>query len=158
MAAALLGQPVPTWRSLGHVSFLPDLGLAAWGLWFDERVWRRSRLAGLRATSPAANALGDDSSLLLGIGWAGWHLPAFFYIPVTPRFGLRMLPGFFLGLLAGCHRSDVAVQQQSRQRARRGVVACVVQLRDGVADAGGLVAAIASTLVMVLGRRDRMAL
>ena len=33
MASRITGQTVPAWSSLGHVNFLPDLGVAAWGLW-----------------------------------------------------------------------------------------------------------------------------
>ena len=46
LAGRLMGQPVPSWRALGQVNCLPDLGLAAWGLWFatsgvgEEAGWR----------------------------------------------------------------------------------------------------------------------
>src|SRR6185436_580033 len=46
VAAQLLGQTPPTWTSLGHINFVPDLGLAAWGFWFltsgvgEEFGWR----------------------------------------------------------------------------------------------------------------------
>ena len=150
MAAALLGQPVPTWRSLGHVSFLPDLGLAAWGLWFltsgcgEEAGWRGFALPRLQRTHSAMT-----SSLLLGIGWAGWHLPAFFYIPGYSAIGLRMLPGFFLGLLAGA-----IVLTWLYNSSRGSVLAAALwhasfNFVTASPDAGGLVAAIASTLVMV---------
>jgi hypothetical protein len=32
IAARVAGQAVPAWSSLGHINYLPDLGLAAWGL------------------------------------------------------------------------------------------------------------------------------
>ena len=41
------------------------------------------------------------SSVLLGLIWAGWHLPAFFYIPSYAALGVRIVPGFFIGVLAG---------------------------------------------------------
>lgn len=97
----LAGQPTPTWTTLGHVNFLPDLGLFAWCLWFacgtgEEIGWRGFLLPRLqRRHSPLA------SSGLLAIGWAGWHLPAFFYLPSYSAIGLALLPGFFIGILSG---------------------------------------------------------
>ena len=70
-------------QSLGHVNFLPDVGVMAWGLWF------------------LTSGLGEEH------GWRGFALPhlqrspAFLYIPSYTAIGLRILPGFFLGLLAG---------------------------------------------------------
>jgi membrane protease YdiL (CAAX protease family) len=97
----LAGQPTPTWTTLGHVNFLPDLGLFAWCLWFacstgEEIGWRGFLLPRLQQRhSPLA------SSVLLAIGWAGWHLPAFFYLPSYSAIGLALLPGFFIGILSG---------------------------------------------------------
>lgn len=105
VAAHVIGrltrQPTPTWTTLGHVNFLPDLGLFAWCLWFacasgEELGWRGFLLPRLqRRHSPLA------SSVLLAIGWAGWHLPAFFYVPSYAAIGLVLLPGFFIGILSG---------------------------------------------------------
>ena len=75
-------QTVPEWMSLGQVSFLPDLGLGAWFLWFatsgcGEGTWLRGfALPRLQRTHSALT-----STVLLAIGWAGWHVPAFFYLP-----------------------------------------------------------------------------
>jgi membrane protease YdiL (CAAX protease family) len=97
----LADQPTPTWTMLGHVNFLPDLGLFAWCLWFacgtgEEIGWRGFLLPRLQQRrSPLA------SSVLLAIGWAGWHLPAFFYLPSYSAIGLALLPGFFIGILSG---------------------------------------------------------
>jgi CAAX protease family protein len=102
LAARAAGQASPTWTALGRVNFLPDLGIAAWCLWFatsgsgEEIGWRGFLLPRLQQRhSPFV------SSALLAIGWAGWHLPAFFYVPSYAVIGLRILPGFFLGILAG---------------------------------------------------------
>src|SRR4026207_1804181 len=100
-AARVAGRGPPTWTSLGHVNYLRDLGLAAWGLWLatgvgEELGWRGFALPRLQRTHSAMS-----STLLLAIGWAGWHLPAFFYVPSYTAMGLRILPGFFLGVLAG---------------------------------------------------------
>jgi membrane protease YdiL (CAAX protease family) len=106
IAAALIarigGQNAPTWNSLGRVHFLPELGVMAWGLWFltsgigEEFGWRGFALPRLQRTHSAVT-----SSLLVAIVWAGWHLPFFFYIPSYSAMGVRVLPGFFLGLFAG---------------------------------------------------------
>ncbi len=61
----------------------------AWGLWFltsglgEEVGWRGFALPRLQQST-----LGHDSSLLLAIGWAGWHLPAFLYVPSYTAIGL----------------------------------------------------------------------
>jgi hypothetical protein len=41
------------------------------------------------------------SSALLTLGWAGWHLPFFLYLPAYAAFGVGLLPGFFFALFAG---------------------------------------------------------
>jgi membrane protease YdiL (CAAX protease family) len=150
LAAAIVGQPVPTWRSLGHINFLPDLGLAAWALWFltsgcgEEVGWRGFALPRLQRTHSAMT-----SSVLLAIGWAGWHLPAFFYIPSYAAIGLRILPGFLLGLLAGA-----IVLTWLYNSSRGSVLAAALwhasfNFVTASPNAAGLVAAVASTLVMV---------
>lgn len=101
-AARVSGQSAPTWTALGQVNFLPDLGLWAWALWLvangwgEELGWRGFALPRLQRTHSALT-----SSILLSIAWAGWHLPAFFYVPSYVALGLWVLPGFFLGILAG---------------------------------------------------------
>ena len=102
LAGRASGQPVPSWTALGQVNFLPDLGFGAWALWLvangwgEELGWRGFALPRLQRSH---SALG--SSVLLSVAWAGWHLPAFFYVPSYAALGLRVLPGFFIGILAG---------------------------------------------------------
>lgn len=72
------------WPDLGllaEVDYLPRLGIPlAVGLWLltfglaEETGWRGFVLARLQATRSAMSA-----SLFLGVLWAFWHLPAFFY-------------------------------------------------------------------------------
>ena len=62
----------------------------------EEFGWRGFALHRLQRTHSAVT-----SSLLVAIAWAGWHLPLFFYIPSYTAMGVRVLPGFFLGLFAG---------------------------------------------------------
>jgi membrane protease YdiL (CAAX protease family) len=150
VAAGVAGQPVPRWISLGRVNFLPDLGLAAWLLWFmtsgsgEELGWRGFALPRLQRTRSAVT-----SSLLLAIGWAGWHLPAFFYVPSYTAMGLRILPGFFLGVLAGA-----IVLTWLYNSSRGSVLAAVLwhasfNFVTASPNAGGLAAAVTSSLVMV---------
>jgi membrane protease YdiL (CAAX protease family) len=149
-AARIAGQTVPTWTSLGHVNFLPELGLVAWGLWFvtsgvgEELGWRGFALPRLQRTHTAMT-----STLLLAIGWAGWHLPAFFYVPSYTAIGLRILPGFFLGVLAGA-----IVLTWLYNSSRGSVLAAVLwhasfNFVTASPNAGGRVAAVTSTLVML---------
>ena len=147
-AARIAGQTPPTWTSLGHVNFLPDLGVAAWGLWFltsglgEEIGWRGFALPRLQRTHSAMS-----STLLLAIGWAGWHLPAFFYVPSYTAMGLRLLPGFFLGVLAG------AIVLTWLYNSSGGSVFAAALWHPSFAtaspNASGLVAAVTSTLVMI---------
>jgi uncharacterized protein len=150
LAARAAGQTAPSWNALGHVNFLPDLGLGAWWLWFatsgsgEEVGWRGFLLPRLQQRhSPFA------SSLLLAIGWAGWHLPAFFYIPSYTAMGLRILPAFFLGILAGA-----IVLTWLYNRSGGSVMAAVLwhasfNFVTASPDAAGVTAAVTSTLVMV---------
>jgi membrane protease YdiL (CAAX protease family) len=150
LAGRLMGQPVPSWRALGQVNFLPDLGLLAWGLWFitsgvgEEVGWRGFALPRLQRSHLALT-----SSVLLSIAWAGWHLPAFFYLPSYAAIGLRVLPGFFIGILAGA-----IVLTWLYNSSGGSVLAAILwhasfNFVTGSPNAAGLAAAIASTLVIV---------
>ncbi|MDH5234879.1 MAG: CPBP family intramembrane metalloprotease [Gemmatimonadota bacterium] len=150
LAGRILGQSTPTWTALGQVNFLPDLGLAAWGLWFvanglgEELGWRGFFLPRLQRSHSAL-----ASSLLLSIAWAGWHLPAFFYVPSYVALGLRVLPGFFLGILAG------AIVLTWLYNGSRGSVLAVAlwhgsfNFVSASPAASGFAAAVTSSLVMV---------
>lgn len=150
LAGLVSGQPVPAWRALGQVNFLPDLGLWAWTLWLiangwgEELGWRGFALPRLQQTH---SALG--SSFLLSLAWAGWHLPAFFYVPSYVTLGLRVLPGFFVGLLAG------AIVLTWLYNSSHGSVLAVVLWHasfnyvSASPNAGGFAAAVTSTCVIV---------
>jgi len=150
VTARIAGQTATTWTSLGRVNFLPDLGMAAWGLWFitsgvgEELGWRGFALPRLQRKHSAMS-----STLLLAIGWAGWHLPAFFYVPSYTALGLRLLPGFFLGVLAGA-----IVLTWLYNSSGGSVFAAVLwhasfNFVTASPNAGGLLAAVTSALVMV---------
>jgi membrane protease YdiL (CAAX protease family) len=150
LAARVSGQAAPTWTALGRVNFLPDLGIWAWALWLvtngwgEELGWRGFALPRLQRTHSAM-----ASSVMLSIAWAGWHLPAFFYVPSYVALGLGILPGFFLGILAG------AIVLTWLYNSSHGSVLAVVlwhasfNFVSASPNALGFVAAFVSTLVMV---------
>lgn len=150
LAARVSGQSTPRWTALGQVNFLPDLGLWAWALWLvangwgEELGWRGFALPRLQRTHSALT-----SSVLLSIAWAGWHLPAFFHVPSYVALGLRVLPGFFLGILAGA-----IVLTWLYNSSHGSVLAAVLwhasfNFVSASPNAGGFAAAVTSTLVMV---------
>lgn len=87
---------------LGRVNYLPDLGLGALVFWIvtfgigEETGWRGFALARLQQGRSALAA-----SLILGLLWAGWHLPALFYLPSYVQHGAAVVPGLVMGLLVG---------------------------------------------------------
>lgn len=89
-----------TWADLnllGEVNFLPNLGAGALLLWIftygmgEEIGWRGYALPRLQEKMSALNA-----TLVLGVLWALWHLPIFFYL-----FDPAIAIGWFFGLMSG---------------------------------------------------------
>lgn len=96
----------PDLSLLGQIDYVPYLGvLGVLGLWCltyglgEETGWRGFALPHLQRTRPAANA-----ALLLGILWACWHLPAFFFRDTYVDMGL---PGFVMFVVSICFASVV---------------------------------------------------
>ena len=110
----------------------------------EELGWRGFALPRLQRTHSAF-----ISSLLLTTGWAGWHLPAFFYVPSYTAIGLRILPGFFLGLLAGAIVLTWRYNSSGRSVLAVALWHASFNFVTGSPDAGGIVAAVTSSLVMV---------
>jgi pimeloyl-ACP methyl ester carboxylesterase/membrane protease YdiL (CAAX protease family) len=149
IAARIASQTSPTWTSLGHVNYLPDLGLTAWGLWLatalgEELGWRGFALPRLQRTHSAMS-----STVLLAIGWAAWHLPAFFYLPSYTAMGLQVLPGFFLGVLAGAIVLTWLYNSSGGSVFAAALWHASFNFVTASPNAGGLVAAVTSALVMV---------
>jgi uncharacterized protein len=84
-------------RLLGDVNFLPSLGAGALLLWVftygigEEIGWRGYALPRLQEKMNALSA-----TLVLGVLWALWHLPIFFYL-----FEPSIAVGWFFGLMSG---------------------------------------------------------
>lgn len=79
---------------LGEADYLPRLGvLPVLGLWLltfglgEELGWRGFALPRLQASHPAYS-----SALILGLVWAMWHTPAFFYRDTYMAMGLLVVP------------------------------------------------------------------
>jgi len=100
--ARLVNGTWPDLRLLGQVNYLPYLGIGVLPLWlvtfgFGEEIgWRGFALPRLQKTRTAASA-----TLILGLMWMLWHMPAFFYLDTLEKIGLWMLPGFMFGVLCG---------------------------------------------------------
>jgi len=108
--AALFGAVVLVMRLLtgnwqaaggfGQVAELPGLnGLSGWLAWIlisglgEETGWRGFALPRLQARYSAR-----DASFILGLLWAGWHAPAFFY---NYELSLFSVLAFVVGIVAG---------------------------------------------------------
>lgn len=84
----------------GQVAEWPELNWAAgWLAWIlisglgEETGWRGFALPRLQARHSAR-----DASLILGLLWAGWHAPAFFY---NYELSLFSVLAFVVGIVAG---------------------------------------------------------
>lgn len=92
----------PDLALLGQANYLPNLGIGVLILWvatygFGEEIgWRGFALPRLQRTMSISKA-----TLILGGMWAGWHLPAFFYLETYQDFNLFILAGFLIGVLFG---------------------------------------------------------
>jgi uncharacterized protein len=103
--ACLLNRMVTgTWPNLtllGEVDYLPYLTpLGALGIWLitfglcEETGWRGYGLPHLQKTRSATTA-----TLILGILWACWHLPMFFYRATYLQMGIMGFPMLALSLI-----------------------------------------------------------
>jgi len=150
VAAYVLSGSWPDFSLLGEVNFLPYLGIGAWILrtltnGFGEGTgWRGYALPRLQKNRSALSA-----TLILGVFWALWHLPAFFYLPNLMEIGLASFPLFAIGVVTG------AVLLTWLYNSTGGSI-LMVSLWHGsfnfvtASGAGqGIVAAIASNLVIV---------
>jgi membrane protease YdiL (CAAX protease family) len=106
----LLGLPLvwlvkgvwPDLSLLGQANYLPNLGIGAIVLWvatfgFGEEIgWRGFALPHLQRRMSVSKA-----TLILGLMWILWHMPALFYLETYQGFNPVILPGLLLTVLFG---------------------------------------------------------
>jgi membrane protease YdiL (CAAX protease family) len=102
VAAAFYREAID-WTSIGRSNELPELPRPVYWLanlvfyGFGEEVgWRGFALPRLQARGTAFRA-----SLLLALGWAGWHLPLFAFSPGLSGLGLAGSIGWLFSLCLG---------------------------------------------------------
>jgi membrane protease YdiL (CAAX protease family) len=98
----ILTKEWPDISQLGQVNYLPNLGLSAIFLWlatfgFGEEIgWRGFALPRLQKSHGALTA-----SIILGLIWIIWHIPAFFYHETYTGMSPFLLIGMSIGILLG---------------------------------------------------------
>jgi len=148
---AIAGKSPPRLDELGIFGGLPRLGalgvwlaLVVWNGFGEEVGWRGFALPHLQRARPPLLA-----ATLLGVAWAGWHLPLFFVLDTYRALGPAILPGFVLGIVSGS-----IVLAWLYNRSGRSILAVALwhgsyNFFSGTAAASGLVAAVVSTAVML---------
>ncbi len=137
---------------LGRLNFLPDIGLWAAVLWLlnsglgEEAGWRGYALPMLQSRFGARVA-----SLLIACGWIVWHVPAFFYLPSYASLGVGSIVGFALGVTAGAF-----LLTWLSNASRGGTLLPIVwhglfNFTTAPPSSAGIIAAVISTAVMILG-------
>ena len=152
MAMAVAGQALPSAADFGQFSGIPAIGLVSVllliliGAVGEETGWRGYALPQLqRRFTPLA------SSLILAVLWFGWHLPQFFVIATYRDFAPVQYVGMFLGLACG---AVVLTWLYNRSGGSILLVAVwhgLYNVVSGTQAATGMIAAVASTLIMIQG-------
>ncbi|MBZ5696824.1 MAG: CPBP family intramembrane metalloprotease [Acidobacteriia bacterium] len=142
----------PDARQLGQLNFLPYVGIWSLPLWLfdsglgEEGGWRGYALPMLqRRLSPRA------ASLAIAGGWMIWHVPAFFYLPSYEHLGAGMMIGFFLGILCGAFMLTWLANGAEGSALLPIVWHGLFNLTTAPPSSRGLVAALSSTVFMLLG-------
>jgi len=137
---------------LGQLNFLPPIGLWSVALWLlnsglgEESGWRGYALPMLvRRFSPRV------ASLFIAGGWMIWHIPAFFYLPSYEHLGLAMAMGFLLGVLSGAFLLTWLTTSANGSALLPIVWHGLFNFTTAPPSSRGLVAAMSSMVVMLLG-------
>lgn len=142
----------PDPRLLGKLNFLPDIGLWSVVLWLlnsglgEESGWRGYALPALQRRFGARVA-----SVLVACGWMIWHVPAFFYLPSYAHLGVGSVAGFLLGIIAGAFLLTWLSNASGGGTLLPIVWHGLFNFTTAPPASGGFVAAVISTVVMVLG-------
>lgn len=156
-AVLLLGIVSGDWSALsrfGQVSGLSGVsGLAGWLIWIatfglgEEVGWRGYALPRLQVTHSARTA-----SLILGLMWAGWHIPTFFY---NYELSLLTVVAFTVSILSGA--ALLTWLYNSTGGSVLATIAWHGTYNAAVAGAEGLVAGLVTAVVILavifIGRR-----
>jgi membrane protease YdiL (CAAX protease family) len=149
-AVVASGTAGPGWQDLFVISGLPAAALPMLGGLLilngfgEEGGWRGFAQERLQRRHGPVRA-----ALFTALAWAGWHAPLFAILASFRGFSAALLPGFFLGMVAGAlvlaHVYNVAGGSIA-------AAACwhvAYNLASATAAAQGTVAIVATTIVMI---------
>jgi len=148
--ASAMGSPWPDIRRMGEVNYLPYLGAGTWLLWFfnsglgEEVGWRGFALPKLQQNRSALSA-----TLVLGVLWALWHIPFFFYLDDYMKMGFGMYPLFALGVISGAFIFSWLFNSTGGSALMAIVMHASLNTATATSAGEGTVAMIESILVMV---------
>ncbi len=150
LAVVASGTAGPAWQDLFVISGLPAAALPMLGGLLilngfgEEGGWRGFAQERLQRRHGPVRA-----ALFTALAWAGWHAPLFVILTSFRGFSAALLPGFFLGMVAGgivlAHVYNVAGGSIA-------AAACwhvAYNLASATAAAQGTVAIVATTIVMI---------
>lgn len=132
--------------TIGQVKFLGSLGVGALPLWVltfgigEETGWRGFALPRLQFGRSALSA-----TAILWLFWALWHIPAFFYV-----YDPAILPGFLVGQFAGALLFTWLFNSADGSVLIVAVWHGCFNFISSSQAGDGLLAAVVSTLVMIL--------
>lgn len=150
LAARLVGQAGPRWADLFVISGLPAaalpmlVGLIILNGFGEEGGWRGFAQEQLQRRHGPVRA-----ALLTALAWAGWHAPLFIILASFRGFSAFVLPGFFLGMLAGALVLAHVYNSAGGSIAAAAGWHVAYNLSSASAAATGIVAAVTTTIVMV---------
>jgi len=152
VVARLTGQPVPPLGDFGIYSGLPALPLLTVVLlvllfngFGEETGWRGFALERLqRQLGPVGG------TLALGLIWAGWHTPAFWFVEGYRNLGLATLVGGFgLGICAGSVVLARVLNQTEDSILAAALWHAIYNLASATTASRGIIGAVTTTCVMV---------
>jgi membrane protease YdiL (CAAX protease family) len=151
--SAVLGRGAPAIGDFAVISGLPSglgvLGVAAVVLFVngfgEETGWRGYTQHTLQRTHGPLVA-----TLVVALLWAGWHAPMFFTVASFRDLGVGTTVGWFLGLFCGALVLTWLYNRTGGSIALVAVWHATYNLVSGTDAATGLLAAVATTLVIAL--------
>jgi membrane protease YdiL (CAAX protease family) len=149
LAARLEGRTAPRWADLFVISGLPAAalpmlaGLVLLNGFGEEGGWRGFAQEQLQRRHGPVRA-----ALLTALAWAGWHAPLFVILASFRGFSAALLPGYFLGMLAGALVLAYVYNAAGGSVAAAAGWHVAYNLSSASAAAAGTVAAVSTTVVM----------